>query len=67
MKRGGVGAIELVAMDLKARGMYLSRTLSYEGADFDVKDCTLPVGFEDIQNICVSVWSELFEIFQEVS
>ena len=27
----GVGALELVAMDMKARGMYVCRTLSFEG------------------------------------
>ena len=28
----GVGALELVAMDMKARGMYVCRTLSFAGA-----------------------------------
>jgi hypothetical protein len=27
----GVGALELVAMDMKARGMYVCRTLSFAG------------------------------------
>ena len=33
----GVGAMELVAMDLKARGMLLARSLSYRGADFEIE------------------------------
>ena len=32
----GVGAMEMVATDMKGRGMFLSRTLSYRGAEFDV-------------------------------
>jgi len=28
----GMGALELVAMDMKARGMYVCRTLSFAGA-----------------------------------
>lgn len=28
----GVGALEMVAMDMKARGMYVCRTLSFAGA-----------------------------------
>jgi hypothetical protein len=28
----GVGALELVAMDMKARGMFVCRTLSFQGA-----------------------------------
>lgn len=31
----GVGALELVAMDLKSRGMYLCRTLSFSHAVFE--------------------------------
>lgn len=27
----GVGALELVAMDMKARGMFVCRTLSFKG------------------------------------
>lgn len=34
--RSGLGAMELFAMGLKATGSYLSRTLSYKGADFDI-------------------------------
>ena len=29
-----MGALELAAMSMKATGTYLSRTLSYEGAEF---------------------------------
>ena len=31
----GVCALELVAMDMKAQGMYVARTLSYAGARSD--------------------------------
>nr|CAB3485712.1 unnamed protein product [Digitaria exilis] len=41
LEKGGVGALELVAMDMKARGMYVCRTLSYKGADFDVVEAPL--------------------------
>ena len=30
----GVGALEMVAMDMKARGMYVCRTLSFAGKAF---------------------------------
>jgi hypothetical protein len=33
----GVGAMELVAMDLKARGLFLARSLSYRGAEFQIE------------------------------
>ena len=34
--RSGLGALELFAMGLKATGSYLSRTLSYDGAEFSI-------------------------------
>ncbi|CAK9179676.1 unnamed protein product [Ilex paraguariensis] len=41
LEKGGVGALELVAMDMKARGMYVCRTLSYEGVEFEVVEVPL--------------------------
>eukprot|EP01018_Ginkgo_biloba_P030723 Gb_10956 [translate_table: standard] len=41
LEKRGVGALELVAMDMKARGMYVCRTLSYKGAEFDVVEVPL--------------------------
>ncbi|GLT54089.1 hypothetical protein SLA2020_273180 [Shorea laevis] len=41
LEKGGVGALELVAMDMKARGMYVCRTLSYKGAEFEVVEAPL--------------------------
>ena len=38
----GVGAMEMVAMDMKARGIFMSRTLSFAGSNFDVVDYELP-------------------------
>lgn len=32
----GLGSLELYAMGLKATGSYLSRTLSYSGAEFNI-------------------------------
>ena len=31
----GVGAMEIVAMDMKLRGMYIARQLSFQGIEFD--------------------------------
>ncbi|RRT52446.1 hypothetical protein BHE74_00010431 [Ensete ventricosum] len=41
LDKGGVGALELVAMDMKARGMYVCRTLSYKGTEFEVIEAPL--------------------------
>ncbi|KAL6578932.1 hypothetical protein OROMI_009148 [Orobanche minor] len=48
MEKGGVGALELVVMDIKARGMYVHRTLSYKGAEFEVVEVTLDANMMNV-------------------
>ncbi|CAN0386447.1 unnamed protein product, partial [Ectocarpus fasciculatus] len=45
----GVGAMELVAMQLKAEGMLLSRSLSFQGCDFSL----VPLVNSKYQVICL--------------
>lgn len=59
LERGGVGALELVAMDMKARGMYLCRTLSYKGAEFDVVEVPLEAKMMDMYKRAAEFWAEL--------
>ncbi|KAK1365814.1 putative Zinc finger, RING/FYVE/PHD-type, protein strawberry notch [Heracleum sosnowskyi] len=59
--KGGVGVLELVAMDLKARGMYLCRTLSYKGAEFDVLEVPLEDSMMDMYKRAAEFWIELRE------
>ncbi|XP_014490217.1 protein FORGETTER 1 isoform X1 [Vigna radiata var. radiata] len=59
LDRGGVGALELVAMDMKARGMYLCRTLSYEGAEFEVIEAPLEEKMMEIYKKAAEFWAEL--------
>ncbi|XP_045800406.1 protein FORGETTER 1-like isoform X2 [Trifolium pratense] len=59
LDRGGVGALELVAMDMKARGMYLCRTLSYEGAEFEVIEAPLEDKMMEMYKKAAEFWAEL--------
>ncbi|KAL1815046.1 hypothetical protein DCAR_0519278 [Daucus carota subsp. sativus] len=59
LERGGVGALELVAMDMKARGMYLCRTLSYKGAEFDVIEVPLEDNMMDMYKRAAQFWTKL--------
>ncbi|CAI8607021.1 unnamed protein product [Vicia faba] len=59
LDRGGVGALELVAMDMKTRGMYLCRTLSYEGAEFEVIEALLEDKMMDMYKKAAEFWAEL--------
>ncbi|KAI3456640.1 hypothetical protein Pfo_013303 [Paulownia fortunei] len=59
MEKGGVGALELVAMDMKARGMYVCRTLSYKGAEFEVVEVPLEAKMMDMYGKAAEFWAEL--------
>ncbi|KAL6553840.1 udp-glycosyltransferase [Orobanche minor] len=56
MEKGGVGALELVAMDMKARGMYVCRILSYKGAEFKVVEVPLDA---NMMGKAAEFWAEL--------
>ncbi|XP_052207187.1 protein FORGETTER 1 [Diospyros lotus] len=59
LEKGGVGALELVAMDMKARGMYVCRTLSYKGAEFEVVEAPLEAKMVDMYKKATEFWAEL--------
>ena len=48
LDEGGVGAMELIALDMKRRGMYISRQLSFKTAHYETKvGATAPPTEED--------------------
>nr|CAD1823189.1 unnamed protein product [Ananas comosus var. bracteatus] len=59
LDKGGVGALELVAMDMKARGMYVCRTLSYKGAEFEVVEAPLEEKMMGMYKKAAEFWAEL--------
>ncbi|KAB1212844.1 hypothetical protein CJ030_MR5G010144 [Morella rubra] len=59
LEKGGVGALELVAMDMKARGMYVCRTLSYKGAEFEVVEAPLEAEMMEMYKKAAEFWAEL--------
>ncbi|XP_020401317.1 protein FORGETTER 1 isoform X1 [Zea mays] len=59
LEKGGVGALELVAMDMKARGMYVCRTLSYKGANFDILESLLEERMMNMYRKAAALWVEL--------
>ncbi|XP_062093056.1 protein FORGETTER 1 [Humulus lupulus] len=59
LEKGGVGALELVAMDMKARGMYVCRTLSYKGAEFEVVEAPLEAAMMEMYKRAAEFWAEL--------
>ena len=41
MEKRGLGALEMLAMELKAKGAYVSRGLGWKGAEFETKEVGL--------------------------
>lgn len=57
MDRGGVAAMELVARELKALGLYMARSLSFEGVEYE--PLIHPLSEDDI-----AIWDAWAEAFQ---
>lgn len=55
VERRGVGAMELVAMDMKLRGMYIARQLSFHGVSFRIEDIPVPKESVRIYNAAVKL------------
>ena len=55
VERRGVGAMELVAMDMKLRGMYIARQLSFQGVSFKIEDIPVPKESVKIYNQSVKL------------
>lgn len=61
VERRGVGAMEIVAMDLKLRGMYIARQLSFYGVTFKIDEVPLSSDFVKVYDDAVKlVIKEIF-------
>ena len=63
MLNPGVGAMELVAMDMKRRGVYLARQLSFEGCSFELDEVPLDNRFVEMYDKCVELWNDAKDYF----
>jgi len=66
VERRGVGAMELVAMDMKLRGSYIARQLSFYGVSFKIEEVELDPAFINIYNKSVKLVSWVYFEFSEL-
>ncbi|KAK9937332.1 hypothetical protein M0R45_014130 [Rubus argutus] len=59
LEKGGVGALELVCHGHESKGMYVCRTLSYKGAEFEVVEAPLEDEMMDMYKKAAEFWTEL--------
>jgi hypothetical protein len=57
VERRGIGAMEIVAMDMKLRGMYIARQLSFSGVTFDTREVSLTDKFIEMYDSSVEMVS----------
>ncbi|KAK9838396.1 hypothetical protein WJX84_000356, partial [Apatococcus fuscideae] len=62
LKDRGVSAMEIVAMELKMSGLFLARSLSYEGVTFEQVQIEVEDDFKDIYDEAVEIWWEIFDL-----
>ncbi|ENN73998.1 hypothetical protein D910_07398 [Dendroctonus ponderosae] len=67
VEKRGVGAMEIVAMDMKLRGMYIARQLSFHGVAFKIEEVPLSRDFEKVYDASVKLWVEAMQKFNEAA
>lgn len=67
VEKRGVGAMELVAMDMKLRGIYIARQLSFHGVTFKIEEVQLNSEFKKMYDASVEMWVEAMHKFTEAA
>ncbi|GAB0092971.1 Protein strawberry notch [Sergentomyia squamirostris] len=67
VEKRGVGAMEVVAMDMKLRGMYIARQLSFHGVSFKIEEVSLTGDFKKVYDRSVELWVEAMQKFTEAA
>ncbi|XP_063628305.1 protein strawberry notch [Cydia splendana] len=67
VEKRGVGAMEIVAMDMKLRGMYIARQLSFHGVSFKIEEVPLSDAFRETYDKSVALWVEAMQRFTEAA
>jgi predicted RNA methylase len=57
IRQGGIAAMELVARDLKALGLYTARALSFAGVEYDVLEHALTAGQIEVYDAYADAWA----------
>ncbi|XP_063770424.1 protein strawberry notch homolog 2 isoform X2 [Pseudophryne corroboree] len=67
IEKRGVGAMEIVAMDMKVSGMYIARQLSFTGVNFRIEEIPLDEPFKQMYNRAAQLWAEALAVFQKAA
>lgn len=65
IRQGGIAAMELVARDLKALGLYTARALSYAGVEYDILEHHLTPEQISIYDTYADAWSIIHQNMED--
>ncbi|EDV95999.1 GH16004 [Drosophila grimshawi] len=63
VEKRGIGAMEIVAMDMKLRGSYIARQLSFKDVSFCIEEVPMSRDFHKLYNHSAELWAEINEKF----
>lgn len=59
--RGGMSAMEMIARELKSRGQYLARTLSYKGVTYSELEHKITPAQKELYRTATKAWAKVVE------
>lgn len=65
LSNGGLSFLEMLCCDIKAKGAFLSRQLSFSGCQFLVKESGMAKEMSEMYLRSVQLWRRIFEAFKK--
>ena len=63
LSQGGIAFLEMLCCDIKSKGAFLSRQLSFQGCGFSIEEAAMTEEMAGMYEESVQVWRELFAGF----
>lgn len=63
LRSGGLSFMEMLCCDMKSKGAYLSRQLSFSGCSFSIMECPIDDSIRHMYKDSVAIWSDLYDAF----
>lgn len=65
IKTGGLGLQELLTLDMRYKGVYISRQLSFRGTDFEIFSINIDNEMIEMYNNSVRMWKRIRDELQD--
>lgn len=65
LSSGGLSFLEMLCCDMKSKGAFLSRQLSFSGCSFKIQECEIQEDMLEMYRKSVTIWNEMLSSFME--